>query len=229
MLAGLAVGLTRGAYLGLAAGLIAYAGVILYRKQEPRRLLLPGSVAIGRSSSEIFVAPALAIVRSHPGPADRRDHSRLGQGACDRAVCPAGPPRSHPDRTAPGGPDPACHACHACPPAGGSKPPPVVEPPDTDTLAFRLARIPTALTDWQRDPVIGLGANSFGQRHIDLSQGPAVPDHLAHSAVAALYESGVVGFAGLTVGFACSAGSLARVQGRPATGPIAARPLPGAR
>ena len=67
-----------------------------------------------------------------------------------------------------------------------------------------------------------MGANSFGQRHIDLSQGPAVPDHLAILAVAALYESGVVGFAGLTVGFALLLVALWRASGRSATGPIAA-------
>ena len=222
MLAGLAVGLTRGAYLGLAAGLIAYAGVILYRKQEPRRLLLPGSVAIGAIVVGIFVAPAL--LSSARTQAQQIDVTIPGWGR-GLAIGPYVLP-GLPGHTLIGqlrvDPIPPVTPVTPVPPAGGSKPPPVVEPPDTDTLAFRLARIPTALTDWQRDPVIGLGANSFGQRHIDLSQGPAVPDHLAILAVAALYESGVVGFAGLTVGFALLLLALWRASGRPATGPIAA-------
>ena len=47
ILLGLAFGLTRGAYLGLAAGLIVYAGVVLYRRGQPRSLLIPASVVIG--------------------------------------------------------------------------------------------------------------------------------------------------------------------------------------
>jgi len=49
--------------------------------------------------------------------------------------------------------------------------------------------------------LIGLGADSFGQRHTIPSQ-PEQPDHIAILAVAALYESGVLGAAGLAIGFA---------------------------
>ena len=61
--------------------------------------------------------------------------------------------------------------------------------------------MPPALGDLPKSPLIGLGANSFGQRHADASQGGA-PDHIAILAVAALYESGVLGAAGLGIGFA---------------------------
>jgi hypothetical protein len=90
-----------------------------------------------------------------------------------------------------------------------------------DTLAWRLDRIPTALRDLPGDPVIGLGANSFGQRHLDPSQINA-PDHIAILAVAALYESGVVGSSGLAIGFALILLALWRTSRRPIVGPLAA-------
>jgi O-antigen ligase len=67
-------------------------------------------------------------------------------------------------------------------------------------VTFRLDRIPVAIADLRQSPLIGLGANSFGQRHTDISQN--APDHLAILALAALYESGVLGAAGLGIGFA---------------------------
>ena len=73
----------------------------------------------------------------------------------------------------------------------------VIPPPDT--IAFRLARVPEAIDDLSHSLLIGLGANSFGQRHTDVSQN--APDHLAILALAAVYESGVLGAAGLAIGF----------------------------
>ena len=78
-----------------------------------------------------------------------------------------------------------------------------------------------ALTDWAPDPVIGLGANSFGQRHLDPSQ-RNTPDHIAILAVAALYESGVVGSLGLAIGFALILLALWHASRRPIVGPMAA-------
>jgi hypothetical protein len=72
--------------------------------------------------------------------------------------------------------------------------------PQNDTVAFRAERIPEALADLPNSLVVGLGANSFGQRHADPSQNGA-PDHIAPLALAALYESGVLGAAGLGIGF----------------------------
>jgi hypothetical protein len=93
--------------------------------------------------------------------------------------------------------------------------------PLTDTLGFRLDRIPVALGELPRDPIIGLGANSFDQRHLYTPQTGA-PDHIAILAVAALYESGVVGSAGLAVGFTLILLALWRASRRSDTGPLAA-------
>ncbi|MGA3056497.1 MAG: hypothetical protein ABSE70_00455 [Candidatus Limnocylindrales bacterium] len=218
LLLGMAVGLTRGAYLGLTAGLIAYIGVILYRRQRPRSLLLPGSVAVGAIVVGLLVAPVLLdYARTPTQPIDLTTPG-WGRGL---AIGPYLLPGL------PGHPPSGLLRMDIVPPAppvppGEPKPPPVAPPPTTDTIAFRLDRIPIALADWHGDPVIGLGANSFGQRHVDLTQGPAAPDHLAILAVAALYESGVVGSVGLIVGFALILLALWRASRRPTTGPMAA-------
>jgi len=75
-------------------------------------------------------------------------------------------------------------------------PPPLPESPDT--IAFRLERVPPALEDLATSPWIGLGANSFGQRHIDPSSGGA-PDYIAILALALVYEAGIIGTLFITV------------------------------
>jgi hypothetical protein len=84
-----------------------------------------------------------------------------------------------------------------------SAPPPTPLPSlraQTDTFAFRMKRVPVALDDIAKSPLIGLGAESFGQRHGDPTQGGA-PDHIAILAVAAVYEAGVVGALALVAAF----------------------------
>ena len=79
-------------------------------------------------------------------------------------------------------------------------PTPTLEP-YPDTIAFRFERVPIALSDLRNSPLIGFGAESFGQRHPDRYAGPG-PDHIAILAVVAPYEAGIVGAAGLAIGFA---------------------------
>jgi hypothetical protein len=67
-------------------------------------------------------------------------------------------------------------------------------------VGFRLERVPLALADMPKSLIVGLGANSFGQRHADPSANGA-PDHISILAVAAPYEAGLVGAAGLGIGF----------------------------
>jgi hypothetical protein len=64
-----------------------------------------------------------------------------------------------------------------------------------------LDRVPIALADLPNSPLIGLGAESFGQNHADPSQA-GLPDHIAILALAALYDAGVVGATALAIGFA---------------------------
>jgi len=63
---------------------------------------------------------------------------------------------------------------------------------DYSTLTFRFVRVDLALEEWTTNPLLGLGTNSFGQRHYDPSQENA-PDYLGVLFVQNLYDAGIVG------------------------------------
>ena len=88
-------------------------------------------------------------------------------------------------------PAPGATASPGASPAPGTptplETPPALYPQVTDTIAFRCDRIPQAIEDWRQNPIIGVGSNSFGQRHLDPTQ-INKPDHIAVLAVATLYN-----------------------------------------
>jgi hypothetical protein len=188
----LPLGATRGAFIGLAAGLVAYGLVWLARGQRPVTLAAQGIgvvlvILIGSVASSVLL----------PNPVERYE---AAIGSTDE--------RPTPVPTAGGGePEPSATAT----PAGSTPTPPPSLRPYPDTIGFRLERVPIALSDLGGSPLIGLGASSFGQRHADVSQG-GEPDHLAIMAVAVLYESGVIGFVALGVAFAILAVALWRAS-----------------
>jgi hypothetical protein len=233
VLVGLLTAETRGAYLGLAAGLLAYGCVMLYRRHQPRSLLMPGAVVVGAIVLGAGLMPILMQPR-YQAPNHPIDLTVPGWGrefAIASYALPALPDVFGPwESVAKASPSPAPASVPApgpaLNPATPTMPPtpsPTAAPtPNDDTLAFRLDRVPVALKDLARDPIIGLGANSFGQRHTDPSQLNNQPDHIAILAVAALYESGVVGTGGLAIGFALILLALWRASRRFTIGPLAA-------
>ena len=145
------LGVTRGAYLGLAAGFAVYVMVLLRRRPIGtwlRPLAFSGLAAV----TGVFLSAA--ILATPPG------HVPL----------PGGPASSAPGATL--------------------APTPLPEAPDT--ISHRLERVAPALEDLATSPWIGLGADSFGQRHADSSRGGA-PDHIAILVLALPYEAGIVG------------------------------------
>ena len=91
----------------------------------------------------------------------------------------------------PGGPDSSAPDGPASSAPGATlAPTPLPEAPDT--ISHRLERVAPALEDLATSPWIGLGADSFGQRHGDSSRGGA-RDHIAILALALPYEAGIVG------------------------------------
>jgi hypothetical protein len=161
ILLAIGLGVTRGAYLGLAAGFAAYGSVLLRRRP------------IGQ-----WVLPILAVAST-----------ATIAGALLSTVILATPPGQVPPIIAaplPGGP----LSSAAAGPVASLAPTPLPESPDT--IAHRMERVAPALDDLGTSPWIGLGANSFGQRHADSSQGGA-PDYIAILVVALVYESGIVG------------------------------------
>jgi len=93
----------------------------------------------------------------------------------------------------------------SAPAVPGTTSPPATPPvltlePYPDTIAFRLERVPIALNDLWRSPLIGFGAESFGQNHPDRYAGPG-PDHIAILVIVAPYEAGIIGASALAIGF----------------------------
>jgi hypothetical protein len=65
-------------------------------------------------------------------------------------------------------------------------------------VEFRLEPIGPALDDLKGSPIVGLGAESFGQRHPgEFASG--APGYLNIMALAVLYDGGIVGLGALTV------------------------------
>ena len=90
-------------------------------------------------------------------------------------------------------------------------------------MAFRLNRVPTALSDLGQSPIIGLGAATFGQRH-EIPGQPGQPgqaDYLAILALVTVYESGILGAVALGGGLLLVLWMLFRASKR-SVGPAAA-------
>jgi O-antigen ligase len=79
------------------------------------------------------------------------------------------------------------------------------------TIAYRFVRFEAALADWKSSPILGLGTNSFGQRHLGLTSEGYVPDHLASIFLTTLYDVGVAGLLVLLTVFGVVVGALFRV------------------
>jgi hypothetical protein len=207
MAGAIALGVTRGAYVGLAAGLAVYAYALISPKHSwpraaVRRLGIqvasvspirvwarPSARRVGISMAALagglVVGLVVGGVLMHGGrqPTKPLDITQPGFGRSPVAIATGQPGQSGQ-------------------PAVPSATPTYRVLPAPDTVAFRLDRIPLAIGDLAHSPLIGLGANSFGQRHTDPSRpDQAQPDHIAILAVAALYESGVLGAVGLAIGF----------------------------
>lgn len=172
ILVGFPLGVTRAAYIGLAAGALTYFAVrIAFERRagdQPRLAAVgAGLLVVGIVASNFFLPTVLERGRSVGGSAS--------------SEVPSAAPHATP--TAPFTPGPT----------------PTLDP-YSDTIAFRLERVPIALRDLPESPLIGFGAVSFGQRHPERHAGSG-QDHIAIMAVAVLYESGIIGAAALAIGF----------------------------
>ena len=183
----LGLSVTRGAYLGLAAGLVAYVFLLWYRSATRH----VGSV-LGIIALSVILAPAVATVLL---PFSRVPVASGGTTTpTPAAIASGGTTTPTPAAIASGGtttPTPAAIA------SGGTTTSPTPGPISlTDTLSFRLARVPMALADLRQSPIIGLGAATFSQRH-ERADMKSQADYLGILAVVTLYESGIAGAAAL--------------------------------
>jgi hypothetical protein len=70
----------------------------------------------------------------------------------------------------------------------------------TDTIVFRADHVAVALADLAQNPIIGLGAATYRQRHVLEGINAGLPDYLGIQALAAVYEGGVIGAGALAIG-----------------------------
>ena len=191
VIAGLPLGATRGANIGAIAGVIAYVAVRVIRERRLSDLPRLGAVAvvalaIGIAAADVLLPNQLErYIADLPAPVPSAGATG-GPGVSGGPLGSAGSPG--PGETV------------APTPAVTPGPPPSLLP-YPDTISYRLDRVPVALTDLSSSPLIGLGAESFGQRHVDPEQTGSPPDHIAILAVAVLYDSGILGAAALGIAF----------------------------
>ena len=190
VLVGFPLGITRGAYAGLAAGLLAYVAVRLALERRPGNLVRLGAMSavllvMGIAASNVLL-PNLLERAAADGSSGQGPSGSPGPSVS--LAPPSGLPTVAPSGVAQGTSTPATV-------------PTLTLAPYPDTMAFRLERVPIALEDLRRSPLIGFGAESFGQLHPDRQAGPE-PDHIAILAVVVPYEAGIIGATALLIGFA---------------------------
>ncbi len=179
ILIGFPLGVTRAAYMGLAAGAVAYVGVRVVLEKRPRVLLRIGVfsailLAVGVGASLVLLPN---VVQRHYIPP-----VAVGSPSPGGTSTPGGPSGAKPG---------------ALPTFG----------PSTDTLGYRLERVDVALGEMPDSPLIGFGAVAFGQKNPTRYNGSG-PDYIAVMSIAVLYESGIVGAAALAIAFALLLASL---------------------
>jgi len=210
------LGVTRGAYMGLAAGLGVYLLVLVARSSAARSSAARASLA--RVVVLIAVAAVLAPVSAALLlPAERPSAFAAWYSSW---VNPAHPTCStSPSPTCSTSPSLTCSTSPSPTPSPSPSPTPSPTPP-ADTLEFRLNRVPTALSDLAQSPIIGLGAATFGQRH-EIPGQPGKADYLAILGLVAVYESGILGALALGGGLLLVLLMLLRA-GKHSPGPAAA-------
>jgi hypothetical protein len=191
---GFPLGITRGAWLGLAAGSVVVGLLWVHTRRSLRPI---GAPALG-AAAFLVVGLALTSVLL-PGTTERATRDATVVLPSPGIELSTSPPPSGAGSLAPGGvgasPD------TETPPAATAAPTALPSPaPMPDTVAFRLERVWIALAELPQSPLIGFGAESFGQRHPDRYAGSG-PDHIAIMAVVVPYEAGLLGFAALVAGF----------------------------
>jgi len=179
------LGITRGAYLGLAAGILAYIVVRVAADHRPRDLPRLGAV-----SAALLVVGLVASNVLLPNSLEREGIGGLPSAIPDPSISQSSEP-DEPSRS------PSESQSDEPSPSVGPTPSLEAYP---DTVGFRLERVPIALADLRNSPLIGFGAESFGQRHPERYAGPG-PDHIAIMAVVVPYEAGIIGASALLIGF----------------------------
>jgi hypothetical protein len=186
---GVGMGVTRASWIALAVGLACYVAILLMnghvRVRLPRIGMTFGSVVLAvlaglslSNAGTVAPAPLLAAPIDLRSPPPASSDGPLPTPSGD--VPGAAPVWTPEPSTAPEDPGSLVNI------ASGS------------TIVYRLERVTQSLDDLRASPVIGLGANSYGQRHLDPSQAFR-PDYLAMFPITVLYDGGVLALSGLLI------------------------------
>jgi hypothetical protein len=185
---GLGIALTRAAWIAVLAGLISYACIMAVRENVfvahvARQISAALIVLVFGSLLGIYLtawgqgaSPGLLAQRA-PAP-ETIQVPALASGIAIAASSPG-----------------ATSAPTASPTVG---PAIAVDLTSGENIAYRAKQAVQALSDILTSPAIGLGANSYGQRHVGSSQAN-LPDYLSTFPLTVLYDSGLVGAAGFGV------------------------------
>ncbi|MEP7360054.1 MAG: methyltransferase domain-containing protein [Chloroflexota bacterium] len=176
LLLSVGLGVTRGAYIGLAVGLVVLFGMNWLRSRQSTRLRAVAVIVLLAGGAGLFMPKLLLI-----------EHAGL---------------IAHPPTSGTTNPSP--------------KP---TQPPDDElqTFEYRMARVFTGLEDWHESPVIGLGAYSYGQRHITYR----IPEVISVWPVLVLHDAGLIGLAGFLALLGLLGLRLWRTSGDSVRGPTA--------
>jgi hypothetical protein len=202
---GFALAITRGAYLGLAAGLLVQFGALWYWRRGWQRLIVPAAV-VAACLIVSLLAPSVLLPSNRPSPPIAANPSFGAPSATGSANASGNSQGSGSGRPS------------ASAPTATAVPTPTPRP-YPDTVGYRLARVGPALNDLSSSVVIGLGADTFGQRHLN-EEGD--PDHIGLLIVALPYESGIVGAAGFVLAATALLMQLARSLRGPGATALAA-------
>jgi hypothetical protein len=157
-LAGLAVSLTRGAWLGFVAGAVVALTAAVWRRRRMsarpasarHRVVLAWGLVLAVGGGGALVLGVQALSRA------------IGCGSSTATVAPS---------------------------QGGS-----IASLQGETVRLRLFEWRTALEDLRASPVIGLGTDSYGQRHEQrVIGGPGIPLFLSNLLLRPLYDAGAIG------------------------------------
>lgn len=179
---GLGLAHSRGSQIAFAVTAVVMVLILAWSDaRRPRwRLWTPSLRMVVQASLVLVVAIGVIQVQD--------TFARLGARGLENIVVvgdvPAPSPTPHPT-TSPGAtPKPS---------VGPSSPPEYIG--TGDTVDLRVRNLRQALQEFPESPIIGLGTDSYGQRHREPSC--RCPAHISNLTVATLYEAGLLGFAGL--------------------------------
>lgn len=188
LLLAIGLGVTRGAYIGLAAGLLVLFGLNWLRTRQSAGLRAVAMVVLLAGGAGLLM-PKLLLDTDHSGLLNQPPTTGV----------PGSPPASTPAPTSP-------------------PPLPPSQQDELQTFEYRLYRLRLGIEEWQTSPLIGLGAYSFGQRHIEAN---GSPDVIASWPILVLHDAGLVGLGGLLTLLGLLGLRLWRTAGDSARGPTA--------